>query len=123
LRAASFPLAAASARVLAALKVPLDPDAADALLSATCASAAAAEGGTVAFGLGSAFGGGFGTSQRNKATPNTKNVTSQISARSAALAGTLTGLLLDTLTEMFKLVDDERVVVDNAHVFWGAAAV
>ena len=122
LRAASFPLAAASARVLAALKVPLDPDAADALLSATCASAAAAEGGTVAFGLGSAFGGGFGTSQRNKATPNTKTVTSQISARSAALAGTLTGLLLDTLTEMFKLVDDERVVVDNAHVFWGAAA-
>ena len=125
LRAASFPLAAASARVLAALKVPLDADAADALLAAMCASAAAAEGGTVLRGLGSAYGGGFGDSQRKFGVDSqTKKTGNQqlISAKTSALAGTLTALLLDTLTEMFKLLDDELVVVENAHVFWGAAA-
>ena len=51
LRAASYSLAATSARVLAALRVPLDLESGEALLAALCSSAAAAEGGTVAHGL------------------------------------------------------------------------
>ena len=134
LRAASFPLAAASARVLAALRVPLDADAADTLLAAACASAAAAEGGTVARGLGGAFGGGFSARtgpgpagvgrDRDPGGFGTRRSVSAgaVSARSAAAAADLAGLLLDTLTEMFVLVEGERETVAFAHVFWGAAA-
>jgi hypothetical protein len=130
LRAASFPLAAASARVLAALRVPLDADAADALLAAACAAAAAAEGGTVARGLGGAFGGGFGGANGERGDARDVGRSSSrlgagggaVSARAASMAADLAGLLLDTLTEMFVLVQGERETVAFAHVFWGAAA-
>ena len=127
LRAASFPLAAASARVIAALRVPLDADAADALLAAACAAAAAAEGGTVARGLGGAFGGGFSNQtgagvSRDPGSFRRRDFGGAVSARAAAAAADLAGLLLDTLTEMFVLVRGERETVAFAHVFWGAAA-
>ena len=93
-------------------------------------------GGTVARGLGGAFGGGFsartgpgpagvgrdrdpggfGIRQKNSVSAGA------VSARSAAAAADLAGLLLDTLTEMFVLVEGERETVAFAHVFWGAAA-
>ena len=118
LRAASFPLASASARVLAALRAPLDPDAADALLAALCSSAAAAEGGTVARGL--EFGRRY-PGQHGRWRPPSAGF-GGVSARSAAAAADLAGLLLDTLSEMFSLVRREADAIRYPQVFWGAAA-
>ena len=118
LRAASFPLASASARVLAALRAPLDPDAADALLAALCSSAAAAEGGTVARGL--EFGRRY-PGQHGRWSPPSAGF-GGVSARSAAAAADLAGLLLDTLSEMFSLVRREADAIRYPQVFWGAAA-
>ena len=118
LRAASFPLASASARVLAALRAPLDPDAADALLAALCSSAAAAEGGTVARGL--EFGRRYPGHHGRWRPPSVGS--GGISARSAAAAADLAGLLLDTLSEMFSRVRREADAIRYPQVFWGAAA-
>ena len=138
LRAASFPLAAASARVLAALRVPLDQESCDALLAATCSAAAAAEGGALR-GLGDSDGfsragsSGFGSRAARSSSGSSSRSKHRhrgdvgsdgrvVSARSAQAAADLACLLLDTLAEMMSLVEDERDLVRYPHVAWGAAA-
>ena len=120
LRAASFPLAAASARVLASLKVPLDVESSEALLAALCSSAAAAEGGTVANGLGYGRGSGYGGMYGGGGGGGGGGMV--ISARSASLAADLAGLLLDTLSEMLSRAGSEIEIVPYPHVLWGAAS-
>ena len=117
LRAASYSLAATSARVLAALRVPLDLESGEALLAALCSSAAAAEGGTVAYGLVSDR---RGADYRSSRGGGARRV---VSARSASAAADLAGLLLDTLTEMLgHVAHRERDIIEYPHVLWGAAA-
>ena len=120
LRAASYSLAATSARVLAALRVPLDLESGEALLAALCSSAAAAEGGTVAHGLVSDRR-GTDLYRPTRRGPGARQRV--VSARSASAAADLAGLLLDTLTEMLgHVARGERDIIEYPHVLWGAAA-